>query len=170
MTLQTLQSLLEDVVTAHKSDVRFFTGLESDFKDSSDVKYPAIHVLPVGNSGTITNNQTPSQTWAVIMEYHTIVPNDATKDAKNEAMQRSNQILWDIIFKLADLGSSGATVTYNNVVTKLDYSLPLPSNMTAFVDIAPDNTTGWQVIFSIVEDNAVDFCCTEAAFNTLTGI
>lgn len=170
MTYETLVSLLEDVVTSHKVGLSYFNGLEKDFKSNADNAYPAIHVVPLQNPITISTNERASQTWTIIMEYHEILPDDKTTAQINEALDRGNKIIKDLVFKIADIGSSNTTLTYNDVVTKFDYSIPVPVNPTTFVGSAPDNTTGWQVTFTLQDDNRVDFCCTEERFNPLSGI
>ena len=146
MTLETLQALLKDITDRHKADVRFFTGLNSDFDPANENQYPALHVDPISTSEVIFNAQY-TENWSMVMELVDILPQDRTSDDVNDALNRMNEIRKAFFFELINFGDGSKDFQG----TSLDFTIPTPIVNTPIIDETENNLTGWQSTFTIVE-------------------
>lgn len=161
MTLQTLQLLFKDITERHKGDVRFFTGLQSDFDPANEANYPALHVDPISVSTTLTDQYVVN--WSIVMELVDKLPDDRTTEDVNEALNRLNEVRKAVMFELMNFGRGDKE--FNGV--ELDFTIPAIILDTPIIDETENNLTGWQTTFTIVEPIAGSTvqCCLDDNFN-----
>ena len=161
MTLQTLQLLLKDITDRHKANIRFFTGLKSDFDPSNEKNYPALHVDPISIATTLTDQYVVN--WSMVMELVDILPDDRTTDDVNEALNRLNEVKKAVMFELMNFGRGDKLFGGE----ELDFTIPAIILDTPIIDETENNLTGWQTTFTIVEPilGSTVECCLDDNFN-----
>jgi len=165
MRLDVLQALLSDIVTRHKADITFFTGLRSDFDPASARKFPAVHVQPITKNRIIFNGQYTIN-WTVLMEVVDRLPEDRQTTDINAMLNRMDVITDEILFELHCFGDENKSLTVNNIAHKFDFQIPAPIDGTVIIDETENNLTGWATSFTIVEpvDGSDIVCCLTDSF------
>lgn len=169
MKLSTLNSLLEFVVTDHKSGISFFNGLMKDSDPAENASYPRLVVEPF--QAAITPQQGGAHAtdqWNIILQYQEALSQEASFTEKRQTHERADEIMRDVIYRLMDIGMTNPTITGVNDVNgeALDYSFVGQINRLPEQDVDSNNLTVRTVIMTIQDSNKFDFCCTEDAFNT----
>lgn len=167
MTLKNLQALLKDVVTRHKADITYFSGLGSDFNPSSETKFPAAVVQPIGKTRTLSPDGSYTINWAIIMMVFDILPEDRTTDEVNDKLARFDRITDELIFELYEFGYEEKDFIDGNETVKMDFQIPSPIDSNSMIDETESNVTGWITTFTIVEpvDGSDISCCLKEVFN-----
>tara|TARA_R100001244_G_C5149744_1_gene129458 strand:- start:551 stop:1051 length:501 start_codon:yes stop_codon:yes gene_type:complete len=166
MRYQTLIQAIKEVSDSHKADPTFVTGLESDINPSDSTKYP-VTFLPPPKFGEPVSSETiaSNTTWTIHLESQELLSDTSSTDQKQEALDRTREILRDIYFRFVlKYGYDGETVTVNNVSEETDFIVSTAPEFAPFISIG-DNITGWQVDFSIQEGVNNDLCHLDDVFS-----
>ncbi len=166
MRYQTLVKSIKTISDSHKADPTFVTGLESDINPSDNTKYPVTFLPPPKFSEPASNETIASNTtWAIHLEVQELLSDTSSVDQKQEALDRTREILRDIYFRfILKYGFDGETVTVNNVSEETDFIVATAPEFAPFISIG-DNITGWQVDFAIQEGVNNDLCHLDDVFS-----
>lgn len=157
MRYQTILQAVKEVADSHKANQSFVTGLESDI-DVENAQYPLIFMPPPSFEESENTQSLSSNTiWNLHIESQELLSTESTLQQKNEALDRTREILRDVYFKLVLNGMDSESITFNNVTEVLDFTVTKSSPFSPFVDLG-NNMTGWFVDFSIQENNNNDLC------------
>tara|TARA_R100001244_G_C5160731_1_gene130971 strand:- start:818 stop:1315 length:498 start_codon:yes stop_codon:yes gene_type:complete len=165
MRYQTIIEGIKLIVESHKSDLTFFSGLESDKDPANNVHYPLIFLPPPIPTEPLTLESISSNTkWLLHIESQELLSNDSTTQQKQEALDRTREYLRDVYYKFILNGFDITSVTFNNVTEDLDFKLDTEAPFQAFIDIN-DGVTGWMVDFTIQESDNNNLCHLDDVFN-----
>jgi len=166
MRYQTLIQAIKDTSDAHKADPTFATGLESDINPSDSTQYPVTFLPPPKFSEPASTESIASNTvWTIHLEVQELLSDTSTADQKQEALDRTSEILRDIYFRfILKYGYDGETVEVNNVSEALDFTVSTAPEFAPFMSLG-DNITGWQVDFAIQEGVNNDLCHLDDVFS-----
>ena len=158
MRYQTIIQAIKERSESHKANESFATGLESDKDAADNTKYPLIFLPPPSFEETASIESLSSNTiWSIHLEVQEQLSDESTADQKQEALDRTREILKDIYFQFVIDGLDCREITFNNVTENLDFNLSSTSPFQPFMDLG-NNITGWMVDFSIQEADSKSLC------------
>jgi len=158
MRYQTLQQAINEIVSAHKADLTFFTGLESDFDPANNVHYPAIVFTPPAFTMPFPDGTVGMDTWTLHIESQEQLSDSSTTAQKQEALDRTREYLRDIVLEFVyNYGYENKAVSYGNITENLDFVVTEVAAFSPFIDIN-DGITGWQVDLTIQEGDYDTLC------------
>ena len=100
MRYQTLVQAINDISDAHNADPSFATGLESDINPNDDSLYPLTFLPPPKFSEiALTESMSSNTIWTMHIEVQEVLSTESTTQQKQEALDRTREILRDIYFQ-----------------------------------------------------------------------
>lgn len=158
-----------DLVSKFKADLAHHFGLESDYDESGNERYPAlIQSIPSATRIEVENGSN-YRTWSHQFEYWEKTPNDANPDEISVISDETHDALDAILQKFEQYSGSYESSPIQVNGKELDFEITGNAVFTSLIRSQDQETieaTGWRVTFTTREDTQYDKCQIDDYFSS----